>query len=149
MFFGATSDRKDFANIEKQLVEEYGIPISELNDHESDGPEPADAPEPKLDSAAEAAKIKSLITSGQGACALEATRALNDPAVFKLLLEDCVQGADEEGRGGWINKSSLFENNDALMYQLIAYAPEDAQLPQAFSKRGIENIWFYSFIFKQ
>ena len=35
MFFGATADRKDFANIEKQLVDEYGLPITELNDHES------------------------------------------------------------------------------------------------------------------
>ena len=72
------------------------------------------------------------------ALALQLVRSLNDPQIYSELLRDCCELSDEYE--GWIQVSELFKEHDALFYQLLANAPEEANLPGPLQLESIEDI---------
>ena len=72
--------------------------------------------------------------------ALQLVRSLNDPEIYEALLRDCCEISDYDEDQGWIQVSELFKEHDALFYQLLANAPEEANLPWPLRRENVDSI---------
>jgi len=142
--FGKIEESELFAEVERSIAQEFDLPLVGVLQEEQEAEEKeaeekgGDPLHPAIESANSTSKIKDLIREGQEALALQLVRSLDDPEIYEALLSDCCELRDEDE--GWIQVSELFKEHDALFYQLLALAPEEANLPGPLRLESIEDI---------
>ena len=139
--FGKIEESESLAEVERSIAREFNLPLVGVHPEEPEtGEKEADSRHPTIASANPISKIKSLIRDDQDSLALQLVRSLNDPKIYEALLKDCCELSDHDEDEGWIEISELFGNHDALFYQLLALAPEEANLPGPLKAESIESI---------
>ena len=125
-----------FAQLEELLVQDPGLPLKQFATEAEEDKESVEV-DPAEERRENTEKIKGLIRDSQETLALQLVRSLADPQIYSELLKDCCEIREEEG---WIQTSELFEGHDALFYQLLAHAPEEANLPGPLRQESIKHI---------
>ena len=129
-----------FAELESRvLVEEHGLPLKQAT-AETEGDEESVEIDPAVERTENLEKIKNLIRGGRESLALQLVRSLDDPQIYSELLRDSWVVSDYDEDEGWINLSELFRDHDALFYQILAHAPEEADLPANLRSDSIQDI---------